>query len=148
AIDPRSDLAGLIGVRRLLRAIEPDVVHLHSSKAGVLGRVTAWSTGDAARVFYSPRGLSFLQEDYSPQARAWFQRIEWMMARLGGTVIACSASEEKLVRGRIRTAHVAMIENAVDVTAVPRHVERNDGIVRVGVAGRISHQRNSELFGE
>jgi len=147
-IDPAQDLAGFLAIRRLIDRLAPDVVHLHSSKAGVLGRLAAWSTGDSARMFYSPRGLSFLQQDASPRARSAFRTIEWACARLGGTVVACSESEASLVRRHIRPRRIALIDNAVDTACVPRHEERADGIVRVGIAGRITHARNPGMFGE
>ncbi len=148
SIDPRADLAGLLAIRGLIRAIEPDVVHLHSSKAGVIGRAAAFSTGDAARMYYSPRGLAFLQEDYSPRARALFRRIEWACAKFGGTVVACSASEEALVREHLRPHRVALVENAVDVESVVPRIPRDDGLVRIGIVGRITYARNSALFAE
>lgn len=147
-INPRRDFAGFLAIRRLIRELTPDIVHLHSSKAGVLGRAAAWSTGDAARMFYSPRGLAFLQEDSSPRARNLFRMIEWAFSKLGGTVVACSASEEALVRDHIRPRRIALVENAVDTAFVPRHQERTDGLVRVGIAGRITHARNPTLFAE
>jgi glycosyltransferase involved in cell wall biosynthesis len=148
SIDPRADLKGFLAVRRLIRELEPDVLHFHSSKAGVLGRIAAFTTGDAARVFYSPRGLAFLQEDASPRARALFRRIEWACARLGGTVVACSASEEALVREHLRPRGLALIENAVDIESVAPRVDRDDGLVRIGIVGRITYARNPPLFAE
>jgi len=38
-IDPRRDLAALLAVRRAIRRLRPDIVHLHSSKAGLYGRI-------------------------------------------------------------------------------------------------------------
>lgn len=146
SISPVSDARGFLLVRRLLRSLDPDVVHLHSSKAGVLGRMAAWSLRRSGRVFYSPRGLAFLQEDYSRHARALFARLEWGMARLGGTVVACSRSEAELLLTRVRAPRVVLIENAVDVAAVPEHRPSDDGLVRIGIAGRITYARNSELF--
>jgi glycosyltransferase involved in cell wall biosynthesis len=146
SIDPRADLAGFLAIRRLISGLAPDVVHFHASKAGALGRAAAVTTGDASRMFYSPRGLAFLQEDYSSRARALFRRIEWACARLGGTVVACSASEEALVREHVRPRRVAMIENAVDVRSVLPRAPRDDGLVRVGIAGRITYARNPPLF--
>ena len=147
-VRPRADLVGLLRIHRLLRQLEPDIVHFHSSKAGVLGRLAAALNGRRAGVFYSPRGLAFLQEDYSERARAVFAAIEWMMARVGGTVVACSASERALVNERIRAPRVALVENAVDVDAVVPRVERQDGRVVVGIAGRITYARNTSLFAE
>jgi glycosyltransferase involved in cell wall biosynthesis len=146
AIDPRADIAGLLAVRRLLASLRPDVIHLHSSKAGVLGRVAAWTTGDAARTFYSPRGLAFLQENYSPLARRLFELVERVAALLGGTIVACSASEEALVRNRIRPRLLTLVENAIDVDAVPRRVPRDGDTVCIGAVGRITYQNNPDLF--
>jgi glycosyltransferase involved in cell wall biosynthesis len=42
-ISPIKDAKGYLELRRLIEEIEPDVVHTHSSKAGVLGRAAAWS---------------------------------------------------------------------------------------------------------
>src|SRR5438094_4210848 len=41
-IDPRRDAASYFALKRALRDFRPDVVHTHSAKAGVLGRLAAW----------------------------------------------------------------------------------------------------------
>jgi glycosyltransferase involved in cell wall biosynthesis len=147
-IRPLADLAGMMAIRRLLATVRPDIVHVHSSKAGVLGRIAAVLSGDRARLFYSPRGLAFLQEDYSPRARALFERIERLMARIGGTIVACSQSEATLIRERLHASKIALVENAVDVEAVVPRVEREDAEVRIGIVGRITYARNSALFAD
>ncbi|MCC5824448.1 MAG: glycosyltransferase [Planctomycetes bacterium] len=48
-IDPRADRACLRELRALIEKIRPDIVHTHSSKAGILGRMAAW------KVFSEPR---------------------------------------------------------------------------------------------
>lgn len=42
-IAPLADARAYIELRRLVGALKPDVVHTHSSKAGVLGRAAAWA---------------------------------------------------------------------------------------------------------
>ncbi|MEL6329952.1 MAG: glycosyltransferase family 4 protein [Planctomycetota bacterium] len=42
-INPRKDWACLFALKRLIEEIEPDIVHTHSSKAGILGRAAAWA---------------------------------------------------------------------------------------------------------
>jgi glycosyltransferase involved in cell wall biosynthesis len=44
-INPIADLKCYNELRQLIRTIKPDVVHTHSSKAGILGRAAAWAEG-------------------------------------------------------------------------------------------------------
>jgi glycosyltransferase involved in cell wall biosynthesis len=45
AINPFCDLIALVKVYRLIRKGKYHIVHTHSSKAGVLGRIAAWAAG-------------------------------------------------------------------------------------------------------
>ncbi|MBL8764834.1 MAG: glycosyltransferase [Phycisphaerae bacterium] len=42
-VDPARDLRCYWQLRRLVRRLRPDVVHTHSSKAGIVGRAAAWA---------------------------------------------------------------------------------------------------------
>jgi len=48
-IDPIADLRCYCELKSLIRRIGPDIVHTHSSKAGILGRAAAWSIGRSTR---------------------------------------------------------------------------------------------------
>jgi glycosyltransferase involved in cell wall biosynthesis len=48
AVHPVNDVRAYVGLRRLIRGLNPDVVHTHSSKAGVVGRAAAWAEGGCA----------------------------------------------------------------------------------------------------
>lgn len=56
-------------LKRLIRKVRPDVVHTHSSKAGILGRWAAWSDGAAERgrpaVIHTIHGPPFMPLDGS-----------------------------------------------------------------------------------
>jgi glycosyltransferase involved in cell wall biosynthesis len=41
-IRPATDLRAYFLLRRAIRRLKPEVVHTHSSKAGILGRAAAW----------------------------------------------------------------------------------------------------------
>jgi glycosyltransferase involved in cell wall biosynthesis len=149
AVNPLADVRGLLTLRKVVAEIDPQILHLHSSKAGVLGRIVARLDGRHARTFYSPRGLSFLQEDHSRGARRLYRIIERASACLGGTIVACSQSEREIIERMIMPSRaVALVENAVDVEAVPAWRARGDGKVNVGIVGRITYARNSDLFAE
>lgn len=55
---PRRDLLCSIQLRRLIRSWRPDVVHTHSSKAGIIGRVAAWKE-HVPCVVHTIHGLAF-----------------------------------------------------------------------------------------
>lgn len=45
ALHPIRDLQCYVALKRLLKDYQPDIVHTHSSKAGILGRRAAWALG-------------------------------------------------------------------------------------------------------
>lgn len=79
-IRPLKDLGALIALWRLFRAERPDIVHTHSSKAGILGRWAAWLAG-VPRIFHTAHGFGF--HDY--QGRLAFAFYVWL-ERLSGLI--------------------------------------------------------------
>ena len=57
-ITPKSDPRAFLDMTRLVRRLKPDIVHTHSSKAGMLGRL-AGRFGGAGKVIHSVHGWSF-----------------------------------------------------------------------------------------
>lgn len=139
---PIADVKAVFKLRRLLRSANPDVVHLHSSKAGVLGRLAVKIGQLPAKVFYSPHGFAFLRQDVSPLKQRLFLFFEQIGAKLGGTLISCSASEGNLAKSQVGARSVTLIENAADLKEIPQRVDCADGLVRVMNSGRISFQKN------
>lgn len=140
AISPRADIKNLLELIRIIREQNPDVIHLHSSKAGVLGRVAARWLGWQSRVMYSPRGFAFLREDVSAARRMLFLWIERVVVQLGGGLVACSASEANYALEYVRHPRVSLVENAVDLNALPLAEPRKDEI-KIATAGRICYQK-------
>lgn len=146
SIRPLHDLRGLLHLLRLFAKLRPQVIHLHSSKAGFLGRVAAALLGYSSRVFYSPHGLAFLQQDVTPQMRSLYRFLEWLGTRFGGCVVACSRSELQEVEACMRPHRTALVENAIDTAvAVPKSAS-SEAKCRIGTAGRIAPPRNPEMF--
>ena len=57
-VNPFHDSRCLLELVRLLKEIRPDIVHTHSSKAGILGRLAASRAG-VPRVVHTIHGLPF-----------------------------------------------------------------------------------------
>jgi glycosyltransferase involved in cell wall biosynthesis len=144
-IDPKADLRGLFELWRALRACRPDVVHLHSSKAGALGRVAALPL--RARVVYQPHGLAYLRSDVSSSSRLAYRWIEGLLALLGGTVVACSEGERAALHSVVPPSRSVVVVNGVELSSVVRADPCKER-VRIGTCGRISPQKRPEFFAE
>lgn len=92
AVGPQ-DITAFWQLRRYLKAHGPfDIVHGHSSKGGVLGRLAATGT-DAARI-YTPHGLYTLNPVLSGLKKLAYGSIERLFARyFSDAVIAVSGKE-------------------------------------------------------
>jgi glycosyltransferase involved in cell wall biosynthesis len=58
-INPIYDIPAYNKIKKLLAEIEPDIVHTHSAKAGILGRFAAYSLSPRPKIVHSVHGLSF-----------------------------------------------------------------------------------------
>jgi glycosyltransferase involved in cell wall biosynthesis len=62
---------------KMVREIQPDVIHLHSSKAGFIGRLVQFDVP----IVYSPHNFSFEKQDIPIIARKFFYFIELFLSR-------------------------------------------------------------------
>lgn len=63
-VRPLADYRGYRELRSLIRALQPDIVHTHSSKAGVSGRAAAWA--EAASRVSGARPLGIVHTIHGP----------------------------------------------------------------------------------
>ena len=89
AVSPVADARCLVRLARLLRNESFDVVHTHSSKAGLVGRLAVRLAGARATVLHHVHGWSFnpLQGEAGRRATVWLERLA---ARPGFLLLACS----------------------------------------------------------
>jgi len=96
AIHPLRDLRAAQAIRRTLEAFRPDVVHTHSAKGGMLGRMVAWSEQVPA-VVHTVHGAPFHQYQ-SPLARDFFRRCErWAAQRCHHLISVADAMTDLMV---------------------------------------------------
>lgn len=92
-ISLKNDFLALKELVTLLKKEKFDVIHLHSSKAGFLGRVAARICNQQNRVIYTTHGISFLRKDISNKKLQLYIFLEKIGDLCGGKTIACSKSE-------------------------------------------------------
>jgi len=114
AIRPGADLAAYRFLRELLRERRFDVVHCHSAKAGLLGRLAARGLG--AATVYTPHCFPFRMET-SGFARAAYLALERFAGRFTDRLVAVAPSEADLARaaGVVAPDRIVTIENGIDM---------------------------------
>ena len=112
------DPLGVLELTRLFRRVRPDIVHLNSSKAGVLGRIAASAARVPVRVF-TAHGWAFkATSGAAAHVYMWADRA----VRPLTTMIVCVSQTELAVGLDARVcvqARTTVIPNAVDVSALP-----------------------------
>jgi glycosyltransferase involved in cell wall biosynthesis len=124
-IHPWHDALGLAELVRLCRRLRPDIVHAHSSKAGVLGRVAAMLAGVPIRVF-TVHGWPF--GAYGGLQGRLFLWLERLMRPITTSVIcvADSTRELGLKERACDPERTLVIHNAVDTSGFARSRGRRD----------------------
>lgn len=123
--------------------IKPDVIHLHSSIAGFVGRIiTRWFP--KIRVFYTPHGYSFLMTNKSKMIRGIYWIAEFILTQIKGQIIACSRSEYRYAQklSPIRKQPF-LLENSMK--RYPTQSKKTSSKQIIGV-GRLEAQKNPKLF--
>lgn len=140
-ISIKADIKSFRDIAKLLKTLHPDIVHLHSSKAGVLGRIAARFVGLNKPLYYSPHGFSFLKQDVSQVKRALFFSIEVISGLFGGKIITSCVSEGRLANMLVGRRRVCVVENCTDVPEFGWPKQAHDSRVRVMSAGRLCYQK-------
>ena len=133
SINPLRELRGLLELYRVCRSARPDVLHVNSSKAGILGRLAAAPARVPVRVF-TVHGWGF-----RTNGPAWlFLLLERLVERLT-TMTICVAEAERalgIAKRTCRPARTVVIPNGVAVAA-DASPERPPGTATIVSVGRL-----------
>ena len=140
----KNDFLALREVINLLKKEIYDVIHLHSSKAGFLGRMAGRICGQQNKIIYTTHGISFLRKDISDLKLKLYILFEKVGKFCGGKVIACSKSEAKFIK--LKGIDCEYINNGVKITGNFKKPLKNNDTVKIITVGRITTQKNPELF--
>jgi glycosyltransferase involved in cell wall biosynthesis len=153
AIRPWQDWKAYRSLLRMLREIKPDIVHTHSSKAGILGRVAAAKLGIPA--VHTIHGASF-HYGQNPIAFEVYRLAEkWVARHTAKFISVCDAMTDQYVtagispRNKFVTIYSGMEVEPFLSPRRPRDVVRQEfGLtpndIVVGKIGRLFHLKGHE----
>ena len=146
-LNPLKDIKALWELYIILKRIDGiDIIHLHSSKAGFLGRIVSFLLGKSKKTIYTPHAISFLRLDVSPKKRKIFIAMEKFASFFGGKIVACSQSEKEAIEEQ-GIKNVTFINNGIKPLQIEKKVNTSDKITIISV-GRLSIQKNPKLFND
>jgi glycosyltransferase involved in cell wall biosynthesis len=132
-------------LRRLRNHQLIDVVHLHCSKAGFIGRIVCRILGLRDVVLYTPNGSPFASGN-SKLANFMYKQLERLASIFGGKVVCCSPSEQKAYMDA--GIHAITINNGINYQKLIKHpkLHKKPGTFNIITVGRIVDQKNPALF--
>jgi len=155
-IHPFYDLKAFFALIKMLRHERPDIVHTHTSKAGILGRWAAFLTGIPV-IIHTPHGHVFW--GYSGRRKTSFYiMLEKITARITDKIVAltqqekrdhlhfCIASEDKfsVVHSGINLDRFSRM--SVDSAAMKRRFGIPEGNLVVGTTSRLTHVKGHKYL--
>jgi glycosyltransferase involved in cell wall biosynthesis len=149
SINPVKDVMALRELHTILRRFKEknlaDVVHLHSSKSGFLGRLACRMAG-IENVLYTPNGASFLSGK-NFIVRGFYRQLEKLGNKLGGKVVCCSESEFEAYKNIGIGA--TYINNGINLSGQAlKSIIKDNNRFTIVTSGRIVSQKNPALFNE
>jgi glycosyltransferase involved in cell wall biosynthesis len=150
-MNPVRNLAAVRQLRSIMVQGKYDIVHTHSSVAGIVGRTAALAARTPI-IVHHVHGWG-LREDMSPELRVVYLTLERLCARFTSRMIAVSAPtiEKGLDYHICRKEKFALIYNGLHLEKFSRPVDRERVLLDlgldpackiVGMIGRLDKQKN------
>lgn len=145
-INPVNDIKAFFEIKRIAEEVQPDVIHLHSSKAGALGR---WAfNGNKLPLFYTPHAYSFFMQNKSAARRFIYKMVEKVCGKRNCTTISCSEGEHRETLKLTKNA--VYVNNGINVDELQQWIDSSEPVqghqFTVFMLGRICGQKNPALF--
>lgn len=150
-IRPFTDAKAISHLTATLRALKPDIVHTHSSKAGALGRVAARRAG-VPNTVHTVHGWSFHEGQHI--ATSWtYRRLEALLAQWTDVLVTVSDTDRRsgLAAGIGKPEQYEVIRSGIALrevaaptvrAAVRRTLGWSPSDQVVVVVGRLERQKN------
>lgn len=143
-MSPRDDLLATLKLWRLVRGGRYSVIHTHSAKGGVVGRVAAF----AARTptLYTPHAWSFLVSKTPFQSR-FYRAVEQVLALVSSRIVCVSTEELELGLHSLKRSEKILRLVPNGITPPPTVRERSRaGEVVVGTVARLARQKGIDYL--
>ena len=146
-LNPVSDLQAVRELRRIEKEVQPDIIHLHSSIAGGLGRLAF--KGDKNTVVYTPHGYAHVLMGDGVKSKVYKGIEKWLGKKNCITLTCCESEDEEAAALCKKTAYIETGVNLEDLSQSLDGIEpiKSDRFT-VYTLGRACVQKQPQLFNE
>ncbi|MEI7640611.1 MAG: glycosyltransferase family 4 protein [bacterium] len=148
-ISPIKDIKTLFKMKQFFIDNKIDIVHTHSSKAGILGRLAAKLAG-VKKIIHTVHGFSF-HEYQNPFIHAMYVLLEKMAAPWTNTLVAVgkNVQEYGLKKGIGKKSQYKIIRAGIDIGLFRKNkAGHKNKVFTVGMLGNLKAQKNPMAFVE
>lgn len=140
----RSNIAAIKELRQIEKDVQPDVIHLHSSVAGGLGRLAY--NGKNSTVVYTPHGYAHILMGPGKKSMV-YKFVEKILGNRAFTLTCCESEDEEAKKFSKRTAYIETGVNLAELSASLDGIKpvKNDKFT-VFTLGRACVQKQPQLF--
>lgn len=142
----KSDFNAIRELREIEKNIRPDIIHLHSSVAGGLGRIAY--KGEKNSVVYTPHGYAHILMGQGIKSKM-YKLIEKILGNRAITLTCCESEDEEAKKFSKETAY---IETGVNLTDLSKSLDRiepeKNEKFTVFTLGRACVQKQPHIFNE
>lgn len=145
-IKPHLDMLAVIECWRIFKKLKPDIVHAHSTKAGLIGRIAAKLAG--LPVVFTAHGWAFT-EGIAERSRVLAMFLEKCTARWSNAIICVSEYDRQLAlkMGVGNQLLLTRIHNGVpEVDVEHRWAPGRTGVLRLICVARLDAQKDHALL--
>ncbi|UPT72422.1 MAG: glycosyltransferase [Elusimicrobiota bacterium] len=122
-VDPFYDLLALLELTKLLLAEKPDILHTHSSKAGILGRLGGRMAGVNV-IVHTYHGFGFHDRQH-PVVKSLYVALERLCARVSDALVFVSRANiaYAAAHGLVKPEAAILIRSGVRLDALPAKID-------------------------
>ena len=138
------DIKCFIKIIKIIKKVNPDIIHCHSAKSGILGRIAGLIM--KKKTFYTPHAYSYLSLE-TKFKMFLFKMIELFFGLFPSFTLACSKSEynKAIFDLKINKSKVFLWENSIEDIKGVKNTKFKDNSFICSI-GRPSYQKNTLLL--
>jgi glycosyltransferase involved in cell wall biosynthesis len=126
------NIGALLGLKKLIKALQPDLIHCHSPMGGVVSRLASWSERNRKPVLYTAHGFHFFKGAPLLNWLIYFP-VEVILSRTTDCIITINEEDYRRAKsfGTCKVVYVPGV--GIDISGLRRTECKSDARRSIGV---------------